>query len=657
MHNSNFNIDELMELFNERLKICKYNTFGVNDKGEFYIFENTINKRIISNFIIIPLGCIHNRANNEDIIKYSFTGIIKGIEVLRVIEVFREDLANSKWIEKWSPFCELSDRKKSYKYIKEYLFECLDTSKKIVEYDEIGWIKHKEKWIFLSTDNDIELESETIRSSTKDFSFKKDDDISEKEAFVKSFQMLNICNKKTTVPLLSYSLLSIITTPLVGEDIPPKFSMWLYGFTGIGKTSLASLFTNVFSRKNLINFQSFKNIINEKMNKLKDCVSIMDDFGTAKTRNDENTMIQKTERLVRLLGDRGVSGDEDVIPKGLILFTGEKFINYIFKDASSSMARCIRVEMDNLFNENVEGYDECKKKMFNYYEKNKFLSTSIYYYIKWLQVKINSGLLVEYKEKFNKYRNDLSFSHSRYCDTYAHLMISFENYLEYGLKNDFINVKSYHQEIENIKNILRETIELQNEPILDEEVKLFIKTLKNLIVEDKIIVKIGLVNMKIDNGEIGFFDQKENKIIFIWDLLCSKIEENIPNTRKIGRKVLGKKLRNDEYIVDFGNSDRSNTTKRKLLKINGNDIKERVVEFYAEKIPDIKSLILDNDPEEQFVEELNKYYEKESYDEYEESCDNYSGENKSISLSDIMKDNNIKFIMGDIEENAEDNEN
>lgn len=608
------NNNDLVQHFKDKYIDHDNNNFNINDKGELYFinYDDDFKRIPLCNFIIIPLEKIYIEKDGERYFsKYSFIGVLKNKEKLNKIEVSAEELSNYKWIHKWSGFCTIyNNAKKSYDLIKDFLFESLSNLPDTVEYSEVGWVKDNEKWIFVHSDGAIGYndENKTIRTKIQDFNFLVDKNIDEKEAFNKTIQMLDICNRETTLPLLSYSLLSVITTPLLKTtELSPNFSMWLYGKSGMGKTSIASLFTNVFSKENLIRFESYKNVIRENLLNLKDCTFIMDDYGTSKTKSEENKMLEKMEKIIRLLGDRGLSGDSSITPNGLVLFTGEKFID-VTNSSLSSIARCIRIEMDNIFNINVKNYNEKKKLSFNYYRQNNFLQTSIYYYIHWLAEKLNDNFLKDYYLEFNKYRENFNFNHSRYVDSYAHLLIAFESYLKYGLENNFIRVDTFFAELEDAKLKLNKMIKNQSKAIVDSDVEFFLEIFSELIKNDIIKVKVKKRHDRflnetlcINKGQLGIFYVEENKLVVCWEDLYRTTSEyiysndDIYKLKLVGIKVIGKKLRENLYIVDHSNG-RGYATTPKTFNVNGYEQNKRAIEFNASKIPDIISLIMDKDP-------------------------------------------------------------
>ena len=43
------------------------------------------------------------------------------------------------------------------------------------------------------------------------------------------------------------------------KDLSPNFSLWIYGRSGTGKTSIAELFSKVFDKTNMLHVDAFRN--------------------------------------------------------------------------------------------------------------------------------------------------------------------------------------------------------------------------------------------------------------------------------------------------------------------------------------------------------------------------------------------------------------
>ena len=72
--------------------------------------------------------------------------------------------------------------------------------------------------------------------------------------------MLDLCDPKLTYSLLCFLLTSLLTTPLTKtKDLSPNFSLWIYGRSGTGKTSIAELFSKVFDKTNMLHVDAFRN--------------------------------------------------------------------------------------------------------------------------------------------------------------------------------------------------------------------------------------------------------------------------------------------------------------------------------------------------------------------------------------------------------------
>lgn len=126
---------------------------------------------------------------------------------------------------------------------------------------------------------------------------------------------------------------------------------YLYGHTGIRKTTLACLFNSHFgdiTAERLMNFESTANSIIEKMATLKDCLMILDDYRPTHDRADAMKMESIAQRAIRLSGNRAtrerLNSDSTMKqssePKGMILITGEELVKL-----PSTLARTMILEI------------------------------------------------------------------------------------------------------------------------------------------------------------------------------------------------------------------------------------------------------------------------------------------------------------------------
>lgn len=328
-------VDECMNLYKSILP----EEFSVNDRGEFCLAQK--NPKAIANFLIIPLERVQKISDQgKTETSYTFIGILRNESILNKIEVSSTELHSPTWTKKWEMghYCKIYDKIKSnYQAILDFLFEVDRDIPIWFEFDTIGWQNFNNEWFYLHSGGAIGNPGISVRTSNNRFLMKKDKELSSKDAFLGSLNMLEICDHKLTYSLLSYVLTSLIVTPLIHtKQLAPNYVFWIMGGTGYGKTTFSTFFTNIFETTNLARPDAHKTaVILPGLQEHKDCVFIIDDFGTSKTKQNEYTVINKVEDIIRKLTDRQHATEKGSISNGMVLFTGEKFMEQSEQNASS----------------------------------------------------------------------------------------------------------------------------------------------------------------------------------------------------------------------------------------------------------------------------------------------------------------------------------
>ncbi|WNF21332.1 hypothetical protein [Mesobacillus jeotgali] len=602
-----------VDFINRYKEILRNTDYEITEFGELIVIKGK-KKIILTNFVFYPVEIIREVSNErEDKIRYVFEGILKGEKILPRIEISEADLANSKWIGKWSSFCRiLPKEKENYNFLLDMIFLFEKNTNEIIEFQSIGWNKYKGKWLFLYSGRDKiinTLEKKySVRTVHKDFSMIFNSSTEEIIAYKKAIDILNFFDKKLTLSLFSFLLTSLLTTPLSKfKDMTPSFSLWIYGKSGTGKTTFAELFSKVFDKQNMIRVDAYKNKLKEAGKIYKDSVLIVDDFGTDKTRDSEKNTLLKIENLIRLLSDRTNSLDTDQIPQGLLLFTGERFLE-INEENHSTVSRLLRIKMDNIFNSSLEGYSYDKIERFNEYKNEKYLQTSIYYYLDWLEFKVNNGLIDDYKTDFNKIRNEIKTNiHARYLDSIAHLITSFNFYLSYGQDKGFITPEQYMELGSTTRNIFLAILEDQKKAVPDPRIEEFIRIFKVLLTSGKVkIIEKGSLTyppiLNKDKNIYGILDTESNILKLHWQPILTMLDEytgnsNYPTSSFVAHsKTFGKLLVQHRMVKTHEYQSRNNITTPSVTIENSIKVKCRVIDFHTEKIPDIVNLIKELNP-------------------------------------------------------------
>jgi hypothetical protein len=618
-------LSDVSKIINEfKEKFCS-NSYDIDSEGNFLIIQGE-EKIIVSNCIFIPREAIYSIQDGEVVLtQVMIEGVANNNKKLPKNTINIKDLTKKKWINDMYPFGALGEKpNKNLQYILRYIENSIDMVTKVIEFNCTGWFRFRDQWHYLYSNGYFNVDGiqYRIKFTDSEFNISLNDKITPKEAFIQSLELLDLCNNQVTYSLLSYTLASLLLTPLSNEkEIVPSFSMWLYGKTGLGKTQLATLFTRISNLENLIFVDAFKNDLKKANKNNKDSVLIIDDFGTSKNTRDEKLTVEKVERFIRALSDNSNTLDNTINPQGLFLFTGEKYLDINEKTESTSK-RTIRVKMDNIFNRTEKGYCEARVNNFKHFSEGAFLQTSIFYYIKWLSSKLNNGLLNDYKEDFEKLRTDLTNNdHPRIIDSIAHMITSFNLYIAFGKDQGFITQQQSIDYCNKAKSIFYIVMEEQQKPVPDPLIQLFFDTIKELLKEGKIIVfQAGDIT---HNGEInndkkiyGKMDLEKRSLSLQWEKVLEIADEHLEKQKQhvsllSKSKTLGKKLKEQKFIKV--RLDASNVTIQKQVISEGRTNRGRFIEFNTDKIPEIKDLIIKLSPLPDFAEQEEQYSYNQQY--------------------------------------------
>lgn len=576
-------------------------SFQVNEDGELCTFGNNELKPLC-NFVFRPLEKIMriDSDGNETEYKYVFEGVLNNETQLKRVEILVSELENHKWLRKsWNVFCEVyPTEKRNYALIQEYIYQSARKIPTKIEYDTIGWHQIDNKWFFLHSEGTIGSTGRTIYTTNTRFKFKQDLHVTPKEAFLESLNMLDICSHKLSYSLLSYLLTSLITTPLLAtEELAPNYLLWIVGRTGYGKTTFSTFFTKIYNTENVARPDAHKKqIILPGIKEHKDCVFVIDDYGTSKTKQNEYSVKNKIEDIIRNMTDRQFSSNK--ISDGMVLITGEEFLDTHYKNESSKK-RLIRVKMDNLFNrEDMRTYDEEKFKLYTKYKNQRFLPTTVVHYLEWLSNKLNLEFRSLYEKDFELLRTEFGEkfnSHGRHIDSFVHQINAFNFYMSYGKERGFITPEEFLERCAYAKQVFGELLEDQNKEVFDYRVELFLWALEELISTDKIVVEHNGERLNFNKKIYGtvVLEKGQEVLKLDWDsvyqLVCDHINETQDSHQFVGKTVLAKLL-NEYNLICFNEGGTTTQFKNFNTKTQRSE-RCRVINFPISQIPDIMAVI------------------------------------------------------------------
>lgn len=607
-----------IEVFNYFKRLLeKVDEFDLNEFGEFCVLEKGESK-IVANFSVIPIKRVMKLSDNGEpyLHKLEMIGLINqgGIkEKLAPFEVLYNELSNDKWIAKNIPLGYFNlPRKSAYIHVQRFILTTLHSVESLIEYDKPGWHYHDSQWFYLHSDGVFGPLS-NVYTTDKNSLIETDETVSTKEAFATSIEMLNFVDKKLSHALLGFLLTSMITTPLMKSKVSPNFSLWIYGQSGTGKTSISKLYTQIFNHAKIVHVYDMKKDIKANI-AAKDSIAIYDDYGTAKTTQSSYRVDEKVEEIIRAIGDREMSSNFSFNPEGMALFTGEKFLANQSKNESSA-ARLIRVKMDNVFNSKLsESFNSSRANQFQYYSSKPFLATSIAGYLEWLATEMNNDFLQRYTVDLALIKSKLSIrSHQRQIDSIAHLINSYNFYLSYGVEKGFITPEQQADFKDVGRKVFIELLEDQNKVILSTETEEFLLVLKAVIEDEEMPIQIKgrAFGYKYNVETLGILDLDSKTLSLSWQTAYDLVSERITSQKErnyefITNVMLGKALREANIILPG--------PKGVTKVVNG--LKGRALQLKTEAIPEIIESIIsinDNSPYLNNLRQLEEEYSNWNY--------------------------------------------
>lgn len=577
----------------EKLNII-YNKedFRINYLNKYMYLEiDEEERRKICNFFIIPSHEIYIFDGVEE--KYwgmrLKVYIATGVSEIQCTKLNLTDklIEKDNWINEYLSKDHIVYKKEDYQYIRQAiklssrLFK--DKNKVKIYADCIGWVKGKKEWHYIpNTKPNNEKDIYFNNKAYSKFIMKADENIDNKTAFIEVFKMLDISDKRITIPLISYTLFTCMISIIKSKNISlyPKFIINLIGTNkNIKKEALANLFCNSYNRNtriNAINSEyhtslkcSYK-IINEKMRIMRDSVLIINDFC-----NRERDYSEKVDMLINILEDKNICCG--------LLGVGDSSINN---------DKILMLDVTDI-NINLELLKEYKQKA-------TVFSTFICKYLNLLKKRIE-GLNIEVL--IEKTREDFIVESEE--DDLDKLTIIEWLYMSYRF---FIDFAVYVGAIDAIsgEEKIKETLEIfkklsapksniSEEHILADakcNAKLFLQAVKEII-NTHTLIKIGKEPTDNDNV-IGWYDEKALYLKYkeIWTSINFNLDTN--NTLVGGWEKINECLSKEEVIeVQYENKGKTNQRVRyDCNKTVFSKNKKRVLIINKEKM---EKFLLSND--------------------------------------------------------------
>lgn len=537
----------------------------------------------IANFLIVPKRQVRVKQHDSYEVYVELSAIIMGDKEVKNIKLPASEVASLKWVDSQLGLDAIVYERREFIIFIKKLFANVEVTS---QYSHTGWIKSQcgtyEYLDYCGAIQNKEIKVEMDKHFKSYELSRKKTDI--KLAAQQSLNLLNVVDKGAGYILLGLVFLCPLLE-FIGDGLKlPEFVVWLYGFTGTRKTTIAKLFASHFGNfENRVSasFNDTYASIELKAHKLKDSLMLLDDFCPQQSYRETQNINTIAEKIVRAYGDRTSRGRSTVslesqtqfIPRGMALVTGESIV-----PGSSTVARLVPIEMkkDSV---NLKELTEAQKS-------SELLSISMREFILWIKNEANNdydelvdAIKVNYNDYLDEIRDNATDAHGRTPEAFAWLLVGLNTMYQFHCDIGIITEDEMDSFMADAKKEFLEQIRIKNELSQPEDpVELFLETLKELITSKAITMKdletgamIGNIHKPID----GFFDSEyyyfnSNNIYGIVSSKLQKARIYFPLPIRALLKALADK---DKIKVE----DKNNLPKKVIDNGNGNASRTRML--------------------------------------------------------------------------------
>lgn len=479
------------------------------------------NKSLQDRIVKVPIANFDARIAKELILDNSLettnTYLIEARTLdkhLGTVEVPASRFATMNWVHKLGVNAILEPGQSAKDYVRHYIQSQSDPEI-IVCYTHTGWRKIEGEWVYLTSNGAIVKENLNVSlpQELNRYSIPSKPE-NELNAIKASLEFLDMGERSITIPLFSFLYLSPLTSLL---SPMPNFSTYLYGETGVFKSTLAILLLSHFglfeSIEGLSNFEDTPNALGRRAFTLKDTLMVLDDYHPSTQRYSSQQKEMTAQRLIREFSNRTERGRLNpdstekprYSPRGLLIITGEELISL-----QSSLARIALIE--------IKAGDINTSKLNEFQKKLPLAPHAMSSYINWIRDEGIAEIQKRFKENFLKLRDNAGNNlkvHPKLVEQVAYLQFSISNILDWLLdkrtiSEDFAkNLKDESWQIFN--NLVSEqSRRLQSE----DPIAKFEETLNALLFQKKICLQNKLNANDIIGGSlnenraelVGYFD-------------------------------------------------------------------------------------------------------------------------------------------------------
>ncbi|AIW42390.1 bifunctional DNA primase/polymerase [Paenibacillus polymyxa] len=307
----------------------------------------------LANFVARIVKFVEKDNGAEKLTFYEIDGIlIQSKRRLPSIQVPAHEFESMKWLTMWGPEPNLHPGFTVRDLVR---FAIQSTASAAINeriFTHLGWIKLDDQWTYLHAGGALDVSNVKVELEPRLQNYQLTGrNITSKDAMEASLKLLDIAPHRVTLVLWALTFLSPLCEWLRWLGIEPKFLVWLHGYTGSRKTTLAKLFLCHFG--NLLehppaSFKDTANSVEKRGFDTKDSLLLIDDYHPTSSPSEKKKMESLAQQILRGYGDRVGRGRmkqdtslrPDYPPRGNALVTAEDLLS-----GGSSVARLFPAEL------------------------------------------------------------------------------------------------------------------------------------------------------------------------------------------------------------------------------------------------------------------------------------------------------------------------
>jgi len=246
------------------------------------------------------------------------------------------------------------------------------------------------------------------------------------EAVRQSLSFLKLAPMRITAPLLAAAYLAPLSEIIVSD-----FTVWVWGPTGVLKSTLAAVLLSHFgdfSETQLpLSFESTANALERHLFLLKDILAVVDDWRPAVSRSEASELDRKAQRLLRGVGNRTGRGRmtsdtmlrHSYAPRAMVVATAEALPEGPVFESAAGRALSLNLAPNDVSVQRLSQLQQCKKA----------LSQAMTGYLQWVSPQYEE-LSLELPTRKDALRDEiraqLAGAHPRTPEAVASLIVGLE---------------------------------------------------------------------------------------------------------------------------------------------------------------------------------------------------------------------------------------